>query len=158
MNIYEFPFITLQGQSRTLSDFTGKVVLIVNTASKCGYTPQYAGLQELHSKYASKGLVIIGFPCNQFGGQEPGEAKDISDNCLINYGVEFLMSQKVEVNGPNADPLFKYLQETIPGALGLKAIKWNFTKFLVNKEGVPVQRFAPATDPKELEKFIEELL
>jgi glutathione peroxidase len=158
MKIYEFPFISLQGKSTNLSEFEGKVILVVNTASKCGYTPQYIGLQELHAKYADKGLVILGFPCNQFGGQEPGDAKDISDVCLLNYGVEFLMSQKVEVNGENADPIFKYLQEALPGALGLKAIKWNFTKFLINKEGTPVNRFAPATEPKELEKYILELL
>jgi glutathione peroxidase len=156
--IYEFQTTSLRGSPINLSDYEGKVIMIVNTASKCGLTPQYEGLQKLHETYKDKGLVIIGFPCNQFGGQEPGDAKDISENCLINYGVTFLMTHKVDVNGDNADPIFKYLKDALPGILGLKDIKWNFGKFLVGKDGLPSKRFAPTTEPKDLVEDIEKLL
>jgi glutathione peroxidase len=157
-SIYDFSFNSLQGKPVAMRDFAGKVILIVNTASKCGFTPQYAGLQELHQKYKDRGLVIIGFPCNQFGGQEPGDAQEIQNNCLLNYGVTFLIAEKVEVNGPNAHPLFQYLKEALPGLLNLKDIKWNFTKFLIGPDGTPVKRFAPTDEPASLAPNIEQLL
>ncbi|MEH6394574.1 glutathione peroxidase [Pseudoalteromonas sp.] len=143
----------LQGQPIDFSDFTGKVVLIVNTASKCGFTPQYEGLQQLHEKYAEQGLVIIGFPCNQFGKQEPGSAKDIEQGCLINYGVDFVMMSKVDVNGEHAHPVFRHLKSALPGFLTRK-IKWNFTKFLVGRDGEAIKRFAPFTKPQQIEGAI----
>jgi glutathione peroxidase len=156
--IYGFKTESLKGEDMDMASFKGKVLLIVNTASKCGYTPQYADLQTLHERYSDKGLIIIGFPCNQFGGQEPGDATQISENCLINYGVSFIMAKKVDVIGDNADPIFTYLQDALPGILDLKFIKWNFTKFLIAKDGTPFKRFAPATGPLEMEKDILELL
>lgn len=141
-----------------LADFAGKVVLIVNTASRCGFTPQYAGLQRLHETYAERGLVLIGFPCNQFGAQEPGDAQDIAQFCERNYGVGFTLSEKVDVNGANAHPLFRFLTAALPGVLGTQPIKWNFTKFLVDRQGVPFRRYAPTTTPADLEKDIEALL
>lgn len=141
-----------------LADFAGKVVLIVNTASRCGFTPQYAGLQRLHETYAGRGLVLIGFPCNQFGAQEPGDAQDIAQFCERNYGVGFTLSEKVDVNGANAHPLFRFLTAALPGVLGTQPIKWNFTKFLVDRQGVPFRRYAPTTTPADLEKDIEALL
>lgn len=140
------------------ADFSGKVVLIVNTASRCGFTPQYAGLQQLHETYGPRGLVVVGFPCNQFGSQEPGEATDIARFCELSYGVGFPLSEKVEVNGAAAHPLFRFLTSALPGVLGIQAIKWNFTKFLVNRQGVPVKRYAPTTSPADLAKDIEALL
>lgn len=141
-----------------LADFAGKVVLIVNTASQCGFTPQYAGLQRLHETYAGRGLVVLGFPCNQFGGQEPGDAGDIAQFCERNYGVSFPLSEKVDVNGANAHPLFRFLTTALPGVLGTQPIKWNFTKFLVDRQGKPFKRYAPTTTPADLEKDIEALL
>ncbi|MGO3847263.1 MAG: glutathione peroxidase [Pseudoalteromonas prydzensis] len=143
----------LQGQTIDFSDFTGKVVLIVNTASKCGFTPQYEGLQQLHAKYAEQGLVIIGFPCNQFGKQEPGSAKEIEQGCLINYGVDFVMMSKVDVNGEHAHPIFRHLKSALPGFITRK-IKWNFTKFLVGRDGEAIKRFAPFTKPQQIEGAI----
>ena len=157
-DIYNFQTVSLQGNPINLADFQDKVILIVNTASQCGLTPQYKGLQELHEKYYDQGLVIIGFPCNQFGGQEPGDASEISEKCLVNYGVSFLITHKINVNGADTDPIFKYLKDTLPGLLGLKDIKWNFGKFLVNKQGIPVKRYAPTTEPKDLVEDIEKLL
>ncbi len=157
-NIYDFQTTSLKGTPINFKDFEGKVILIVNTASKCGLTPQYAALQELHTKYFEQGLVIIGFPCNQFGGQEPGEAKDIEEGCLLNYGVTFLMAHKVDVNGKTADPIFVYLKDQLPGLLGIKPIEWNFAKFLIGKDGVPYKRFASTTKPESMVKDIEELL
>ena len=156
--IYNFKTISLQNKTIDLNDFKGKVILIVNTASKCGLTPQYKGLQELYQAYKDEGLVIIGFPCNQFGGQEPGNAIEISEQCLVNYGVNFLITHKVDVNGEDADPIFKYLKNSLPGILGTKDIKWNFGKFLINRHGIPFKRFAPTTEPRDLVTDIEQLL
>jgi glutathione peroxidase len=155
---YDFTINSLQGKPIDFADFKDKVVLIVNTASKCGFTPQYTGLQELHEKYQDKGLVVIGFPCNQFGGQEPGDAKEIEGECLVNYGVTFQITEKVEVNGENEHPIFHFLKHSLPGIMGTEDVKWNFTKFLVDKEGKPVKRFAPTLEPKDMEGDIEELL
>ena len=155
---YDFKINSLLGKEIDFADFKDKVVLVVNTASKCGFTSQYTGLQELHEKYKDSGLVLIGFPCNQFGGQEPGDAKEIESDCLVNYGVTFLITQKVDVNGENESEIFKYLKSALPGILGSEDVKWNFTKFLIDKEGNPVKRYAPTTEPKDLEGDIEELL
>lgn len=140
-----------------MDKYEGKTILVVNTASKCGLTPQYEGLEELYKKYNGQGLEILGFPCNQFGKQEPGTEKEISDGCLINYGVTFPMFAKINVNGKNAHPIYKYLKEELKGKV-FNDIKWNFTKFLIDSEGKPIKRFSPTTKPKELEKEIEELL
>ena len=156
-NFYGFEAGTLRGENISMSDYEGKVVLVVNTASKCGLTPQYKGLEELYQNYKDQGLVILGFPCNQFGGQEPGTADDIEEFCQINYGVSFQMFDKVDVNGNNAHPLFKYLKSELGGTLGSK-IKWNFTKFLLDKEGNPIKRFGPTTAPKSIESAIQKLL
>lgn len=158
MSIYNYSVKSLSGKEINFTDFKDKVILVVNTASKCGLTPQYQGLQTLHEKYKEKGLIIIGFPCNQFGGQEPGDAKEIEENCLVNYGVSFLITEKIEVNGENTHPIFKYLKESLPGILGTKDIKWNFTKFLIGKDGIPVKRFASTLEPKDIEEEISELL
>ncbi|MDQ2045169.1 glutathione peroxidase [Pseudoalteromonas sp. 20-92] len=148
---------SLQGQPINFNDFEGKVVLIVNTASKCGFTYQYESLQTLHNKYASQGLVILGFPCNQFGQQEPGGATQIEQGCLINFGVSFLMAAKVDVNGEHAHPVFRYLKSALPGFLTRK-IKWNFTKFLIAADGMPIKRYAPFTKPEKLELTIQKAL
>lgn len=158
MYIYAYTINSLQGKEINFADFKDKVMLVVNTASKCGLTPQYEGLQKLHETYKDQGLEIIGFPCNQFGGQEPGDATEISENCLVNYGVSFLITEKIEVNGPNTHTIFKYLKESLPGILGTEDIKWNFTKFLIDKTGTPVKRFAPTVEPKDMEGEIKELL
>ena len=147
---------SLQGKEIPLETYKNKVVLVVNTASKCGFTPQYEGLEKLHEKYHDKGLEILGFPCNQFANQEPG-GKDEIEACLVNYGVGFQMFEKIDVNGKNAHPLFKYLKKELPGKLGGR-IKWNFTKFLIDKNGKPVKRFSPSTKPEKLVKDIEMLL
>ncbi len=156
--IYEFKARALDGKEIEFSQYRGKVMLIVNTASECGFTPQYAGLEALNKKYAEKGLKVLGFPCNQFGGQEPGDSAKIGAFCTRNYGVDFQMFEKIDVNGKDAHPLYKYLTEEAPGVLGSEAIKWNFTKFLVNKDGTVVKRFAPSVKPEDLEKDIENLL
>jgi glutathione peroxidase len=156
-SFYSFSAKTLQGKEKGMTDYKGKVVVVVNTASKCGFSPQYAGLEELNKKYNEKGLVIIGFPCNQFGNQEPGNAKEISEGCLINYGVTFQMFEKIEVNGAGAHSLFVFLKKQLPGLLGGR-IKWNFTKFVIDRNGKPVKRFAPITKPKEMEEFLLKLL
>lgn len=155
--LYQFTCTTLQGQTFPFSSLEGKAVLIVNTASKCGLTPQYEGLQALHQQYSEQGLVIIGFPCNQFGQQEPGSPQQIQQGCLINYGVDFLMMEKIDVNGEHAHPLYKYLKEQLPGLFGTR-IKWNFTKFLIDKKGQPIKRYAPTTKPSKLKKDIEHML
>jgi glutathione peroxidase len=154
---YEFKAKSLQGKEIGMENYKNKVVLVVNTASKCGLTPQYEGLEALNKKYKDKGLVILGFPCNQFGKQEPGTEKEISEGCLINYGVSFQMFSKVDVNGNNAHPLFKYLKNELNGTLG-NELKWNFTKFVLDKNGKPVKRFAPITKPEKMETFIQSLL
>lgn len=144
---------SLSGQLIPMARYAGKLVLVVNTASHCGFTPQYAGLESLYKKYAARGLVVLGFPCNQFGKQEPGGADEIAQTCLINYGVSFPMFEKVEVNGPSTHPLFRYLKEELPGLPG-RPIKWNFTKFLIGRDGKPLKRFAPITTPAKIETTI----
>jgi len=153
---YNLKAKSLQGEEVDMAQYKDKVVLVVNTASKCGFTPQYEGLEKLHEKYKDKGLEILGFPCNQFANQEPGGKEEI-DACLVNYGVDFQMFDKIDVNGKNADPIFKLLKKELPGTLGGR-IKWNFTKFLLDKNGNPVKRFAPSTKPEKLEKDIQALL
>jgi glutathione peroxidase len=156
--IYSFSAETLGGETVSLERYQGKVLLIVNTASECGFTPQYKGLQELYERYADRGFAVLGFPCNQFGKQEPGDAAQIGSFCEQNYGVTFPMFAKVEVNGANAHSLFRYLTEEAPGVLGTEGIKWNFTKFLVDKDGVVINRFASMTKPDALSSDIEKLL
>ncbi|MEX9251486.1 glutathione peroxidase [Pseudenterobacter timonensis] len=150
---YQLAATSLQGQSVAMEDYAGKVVLVVNTASRCGFTPQYAGLETLYRKYAAQGLVVLGFPCNQFGKQEPGGVDDIAQTCYINYGVSFPMFEKVEVNGAATHPVFRYLKEALPGVPG-RRIKWNFTKFLIGRDGKPLKRFAPFTTPEKMETAI----
>ena len=157
MNLHDFHAVDIDGKDRPLSEFAGKVVLIVNTASACGYTPQYAGLQQLQETFAND-LVVLGFPCNQFGGQEPGNEDEIKAFCDLNYKVSFPMFAKVEVNGQGAHPLFKYLTHEVPGILGTEAIKWNFTKFLLDREGRVLQRYASTDKPESLAKDIEAAL
>jgi len=147
-----------RGRQVPMAAYEGKVVLVVNTASKCGFTPQYKGLEELHRKYKDRGLVVLGFPCNQFGAQEPGSAEEIGAFCTKNYGVSFPMFAKIEVNGDGAHPLYKYLKQHAKGILGTEAIKWNFTKFLVSRDGQHIERYAPTTTPEELVKDIEGML
>jgi glutathione peroxidase len=158
MSIYEFEAITLRGKEESLSKYKDKVILVVNTASKCGFTPQYKGLQEVYDKFKDQGFEILGFPSNQFASQEPGGSEDIAEFCEINYGVTFPMFEKVDVKGSEAHPLFKYLSSEAPGLLGSKSIKWNFTKFLVDREGRVQKRYAPTTTPEEIEKDIAEML
>jgi glutathione peroxidase len=153
----DFTATTLDGNEKSLADYKGQVVLVVNTASKCGFTPQYTGLQELHEKYGDQGLAIVGFPCNQFGGQEPGDSDQIGAFCQKNYGVTFQMMEKVDVNGSNAHPLYEWLKSEKGGLLGGK-IKWNFTKFLVGKDGQVIERYAPTTKPEKLTDDIEKAL
>lgn len=157
-SIYDFSALQMNGKPVTLKKFKGRPMLIVNTASHCGFTPQFAGLEELHKQYGDKGLVVLGFPCNQFGAQDPGSNDEIAAFCQTNYGVDFPMMAKVDVNGPEADPLWKWLAEQAPGLLGSKAIKWNFTKFLVDKEGRVLKRYAPADTPRTLAMDIEAAL
>ena len=154
---YDLKAETLTGKEQPLDAYKGKVVLVVNTASKCGLTPQYEGLQKLYAEYKDQGLEILGFPCNQFGKQEPGDAEQISEFCEINYGVNFPMFGKIDVNGKDTHPVFEYLKDKLPGTLG-KNIKWNFTKFLIGKNGKPIKRFAPTTKPEDLKKYIEKAL
>jgi len=157
MNLYDFKVKTANGEEKDLSEYKGKVLLIVNTASECGFTPQYEGLQNLYKKYDGK-LEVLAFPCNQFGGQEPGEDSKIAEFCDLKFNISFALFSKVEVNGENAHPLFSHLKEKAPGILGSKKIKWNFTKFLVNKDGEVINRFAPATKPENLEEDVKKLL
>ena len=157
-SIYDIPVTTLDGRQTTLADYKGKPMLIVNTASECGFTSQYKGLEELHGSYGERGLTILGFPCNQFGGQEPGSDAEIAAFCERNYGVTFPMFSKIDVNGDATHPLFSFLKKAKPGLLGSEAIKWNFTKFLVDGEGNVVDRYAPKTEPRELAADIEKLL
>ena len=156
--IYDFQAQSISGQDIALSDFKGKVLLIVNTASKCGFTSQFGGLETLYKTYASRGLVVVGFPCNQFGSQDPGANGEIAEFCQVNYGVSFPMMGKVDVNGPAAHPLYKWLSAEAPGLLGSKSIKWNFTKFLVGKDGQAIKRYAPIDKPAALAKDIEAAL
>lgn len=158
MSVHDFAVKMPDGSVQKLSDFAGGPILIVNTASKCGFTPQYKGLEALHRKYGPKGLTILGFPCNQFGAQEPGDAEEIKNFCSLNYDVTFPLMAKVEVNGDGADPLFNHLKSEKPGLLGTKGIKWNFTKFLIDKSGKVVGRYAPTDKPESLEQDIQKLL
>ena len=156
-SIYELSFTDNRGNERSLSEFAGRPLLIVNTASKCGLTPQYEGLEQIHKEYGSKGLVVIGFPCDQFAHQEPGSDEEIAEFCSINYGVTFELSKKVDVNGANTHPVFAWLKSQTGGLLG-SAIKWNFTKFLVSADGKSVTRFAPTTEPAAMTADIEKLV
>lgn len=157
-SVYDFEALNIQGQLIGLGDFKGKALLIVNTASACGFTPQFAGLEALHKEYGGKGLVVLGFPCNQFGAQDKGSNDEISSFCQLNYGVSFPMMAKIEVNGGGAHPLYQWLAGEAPGLLGTKAIKWNFTKFLVGKDGKVLKRYAPTDTPASLSKDIEAAL
>ena len=152
--VYDFEALQIDGQPVALSQFKGRVLLIVNTASACGFTPQFAGLEALHQSYGDQGLVVLGFPCNQFGAQDKGSNDEIASFCQRNYGVSFPMMAKVEVNGAKAHPLYQWLCEQAPGVLGTKAIKWNFTKFLVGKDGQVLKRYAPTDKPASLDKDI----
>lgn len=158
MSIYEYTANDLKGNEVPLSEYRDYVVLIVNTASKCGFTPQYEELEQLYKEYRDQKFMILGFPCNQFGNQEPGSEEDINEFCQVNYGVTFPMFSKVDVNGDDAHPLFDYLKENAKGLLGSKAVKWNFTKFLVNRNGEVVDRIASATSPLKMKSDIEALL
>ncbi len=156
--VYDFEARQIDGKDIALSEFRGKVMLIVNTASACGFTPQFGGLEELHKSYGGKGLAVLGFPCNQFGAQDPGQDSEISTFCQVNYGVSFPMMSKIDVNGPTAHPLYKWLSAEAPGLLGSKAIKWNFTKFLVGKDGQVIKRYAPLDKPADMAREIEAAL
>ncbi len=158
MSVYDFTAQTLDGSPAPLSDFRGQVLLIVNTASKCGFTPQYAGLEELWRTYKDRGFAVVGFPCNQFGAQEPGDAAEIANFCSLTYEVSFPMMSKVDVNGPAAHPLYAWLKHEKKGLLGTEGIKWNFTKFLIGRDGEVVSRFAPADKPQALASAIEAAL
>ncbi len=153
--VYEFEAETIDGKAVSLSDYKGRVLLVVNTASKCGFTPQFDGLEALWKQYADQGLVVLGFPCNQFGAQDPGSADEIASFCQLNYGVSFPMMAKVEVNGPQAHPLYKWLVKEAPGVLGTQAIKWNFTKFLLGRDGRVIKRYGSIDTPKALAADIE---
>ncbi|RVU40938.1 glutathione peroxidase [Rheinheimera riviphila] len=157
-NVHHFKVKTTTGNTVDLSQYQGKVLLIVNTASQCGFTPQYQELEQLHQQYHAQGLEILAFPCNQFGGQEPGSDQDIAQFCQLNFGLTFGVMAKIQVNGPEAEPLFEYLKDQARGVLKTRAIKWNFTKFLVNKDGVVVKRYAPRTKPGQFVQAIEEEL
>ncbi|HNC20137.1 MAG: glutathione peroxidase [Candidatus Accumulibacter phosphatis] len=156
--IHEFSAERLAGGSQSMADYAGKILLIVNTASHCGFTPQYADLEALYQRYREQGLVVLGFPCNQFGSQEPGDAEEIASFCQKNYGVSFPMFAKIDVNGNDAHPLYQYLKKAAPGLLGSEGIKWNFTKFLVDRQGAVIGRYAPATAPESIAGDIEKLL
>ena len=157
-SIYDFSARDIAGREVSIADYKNKVLLIVNTASKCGFTPQYEGLEKLYRDLADRGLVILGFPCNQFGKQEPGDAKEIADFCKLTYDVGFPMFSKIEVNGPGTTPLYQWLKDQAPGLLGSKAINWNFTKVLVDRDGQVKARYAPTTPPEKLRGEIEALL
>jgi glutathione peroxidase len=156
--IYDFEARQMDGQTVPLAQYRGKVLLVVNTASACGFTPQFGGLEELHRSYGGQGLVVLGFPCNQFGAQDPGSNSEIAQFCQLNYGVSFPMMAKIEVNGAAADPLYRWLEKEAPGILGSTSIKWNFTKFLVGKDGAVIKRYAPTDAPAALAKDIEKAL
>lgn len=156
--ITEMSVKAADGTTADLSAYAGQVLLIVNTASKCGFTPQYEGLEALHRKYKDRGFEVLGFPCNQFGAQEPGDAAEIANFCTLTYDVTFPVFAKIDVNGSNADPLFEKLRKDAPGLMGSTSIKWNFTKFLVDRDGKTVSRYAPTTKPEDIESDIEKLL
>jgi glutathione peroxidase len=154
-SIYDFEARQIDGKTVPLAKYRGKALLIVNTASACGFTPQFGGLEDLHKTYGKKGLVVLGFPCNQFGAQDPGSNDEIAQFCQLNYGVSFPMMAKIDVNGPTADPLYQWLTTEAPGLLGSTSIKWNFTKFLIGKDGQVIKRYAPNDEPAKLAKDIE---
>ena len=157
-NVYDYSATTISGKEVSIADYKGKVLLVVNTASKCGLTPQFKDLEALYEKYKDQGLMILGFPCNQFLSQDPASNEEISEFCQLNYGVTFPMFAKIDVNGDEAHPLFKHLKEAAPGLLGMNAIKWNFTKFLVDRQGNVIERYAPTPVPLDIAKDIEKLL
>jgi glutathione peroxidase len=157
-DLYNFKVKNIDGEEVSLNNYKNKVLLIVNTASKCGFTPQYKGLEEVYKKHKDQGLEILGFPCNQFGKQEPGDEEEIKNFCSLTYDVSFPMFAKVDVNGNSAAPIYEYLKSEAPGVLGSKAIKWNFTKFLVDQNGNVLKRFSPQDTPEKIEKEIEKLL
>lgn len=154
---YNFKARSIQGKEVQMSTYKGKTILVVNTASKCGFTPQFEGLENMYRKYKDKDFVILGFPCNQFANQEPGDEKSIAEGCMINYGVSFPMFAKIEVNGDNAHEIYKYLKNELKGLFG-SSIKWNFTKFLIDKNGKPLKRFPPAAKPEKIEKYLAKIL
>jgi glutathione peroxidase len=158
MTVYDFSAKTINGREISLRDFQGKVLLIVNVASRCGFTPQYGGLQEVYQRFKAEGFEVLGFPCNQFGSQEPGKETEIQSFCDLNYGVSFPLFAKIEVNGPNTHPLYAFLESTKPGLLGTKRIKWNFTKFLIDRSGNPVRRYSPRTTPGAISEDIQKAL
>jgi len=158
MDFYQFQARSINGERVSMDSYRNNVVLVVNTASQCGLTPQYEGLEALYHTWKDKGFVVLGFPCNQFGKQEPGSSDEIAAFCQMNYGVTFPMFERVEVNGANAHPLFVYLKDKLPGTLGISTIKWNFTKFLLDAEGRPVERYAPVTPPDRIESRLKKLL
>ncbi len=158
MSVYDYSAKTLDGQDVSLADYRGQVLLIVNTASKCGFTPQYEGLEALYKAYKDRGFTVLAFPCNQFGAQEPGDAAEIANFCSLTYDVSFPVMSKIDVNGADAHPLYKFLKKEQKGVLGTEAIKWNFTKFLIGKDGQVVDRFAPTVKPEDLKVAVEALL
>lgn len=158
MSFYNYEAKRLNGENQSMKDYENKTVVVVNTASKCGLTPQYEGLENLYKKYKDDGLVILGFPCNQFANQESGDSEQIQEFCQLNYGVSFPMFEKIEVNGNNAHPIYKYLKSKLKGGILGSAIKWNFTKFVIDKNGNPVKRFSPTTKPEKMEATIKKLL
>ena len=157
MTFYDLSVKTPQGRELMMSEFKGKPILIINTATKCGLTPQFSGLENLHQKYKDKGLVVLGFPCNQFGGQEPETNNSMEKNCRVNHGVTFQLTEKINVNGPNTHPIFKYLKRELKGFIS-NNIKWNFTKFLITANGTPYKRYTPTTNPRKINKDIQKLL
>ena len=158
MSLYDFGVRTLDGREASLAEWRAQVLLVVNVASKCGFTPQYAGLEKLYRTYKDRGFAVLGFPCNQFGAQEPGDAGEIANFCSLTYDVSFPMMSKIEVNGPRADPLYAWLKREKRGLFGTEAVKWNFTKFLIDREGRVVRRFAPTDEPRALASAIEAVL
>jgi glutathione peroxidase len=156
-SFYHFKAKSLQGKEIGMDTYRGKAILVVNTASKCGLTPQFEGLEKLYQEYKERGLVVLGFPCNQFANQEPGDEKSIAEGCLLNYGVTFPVFSKIDVNGDGAHEIYKYLKKELPGFLGGR-IKWNFTKFLIDRNGKPVKRFSPSTKPEAIEKYLKKML
>lgn len=157
MDFYNLEAKKINGEMVSMSEYKGKTVIVVNTASKCGFTPQFEGLEKLYEKYKDKGLVILGFPCNQFGKQEPGVGEEIEEFCQVNYGVSFPIFDKIDVNGSSTHPIFKYLKSNLGGFLG-SSIKWNFTKFVIDKNGKPIKRFSPITKPEDMESFVKFLM
>jgi len=157
-SIYDIDVRTIEGKPMRLDAYRGKVLLVVNTASKCGFTPQYDALEKLHEAHADEGFAVLGFPCNQFGGQEPGSSEEIQEFCKVRFGVTFPLHERIDVNGADAHPLFEYLKEQAPGLLGSRNVKWNFTKFLVGRDGRVIERFAPSTKPEKIESKIKEAL